>query len=76
MYSKWLHNSTARSESCPITERNFPVPLGITSRHTSNAVLRQAGNTYRACAAAGWLRMWSSTAAPGQQSSLRPFAFW
>jgi len=27
----------------PITERNFPVPLGIASRHTANAVLRQAG---------------------------------
>jgi hypothetical protein len=27
----------------PITKRNFPVPVGITSRHTANAVLRQAG---------------------------------
>jgi predicted RNA binding protein YcfA (HicA-like mRNA interferase family) len=27
----------------PITKRNFPVPVGIVSRHTANAVLRQAG---------------------------------
>jgi predicted RNA binding protein YcfA (HicA-like mRNA interferase family) len=27
----------------PITGRNFPVPLGIVSRHTANAILRQAG---------------------------------
>ena len=27
----------------PITKRNFPVPLGIASRHTANAILRQAG---------------------------------
>jgi hypothetical protein len=27
----------------PITKRNFPVPVGIASRHTANAVLRQAG---------------------------------
>jgi hypothetical protein len=27
----------------PITRRNFPVPIGIPSRHTANAVLRQAG---------------------------------
>lgn len=27
----------------PITKRNFPVPLGIMSRHTANAILRQAG---------------------------------
>jgi HicA toxin of bacterial toxin-antitoxin, len=27
----------------PITRRNFPVPVGIASRHTANAVLRQAG---------------------------------
>lgn len=27
----------------PITERNFPVPIGIPSRHTANAILRQAG---------------------------------
>ena len=27
----------------PITGRNFPVPVGITSRHTANAILRQAG---------------------------------
>jgi predicted RNA binding protein YcfA (HicA-like mRNA interferase family) len=27
----------------PITDRNFPVPLGIASRHTANAILRQAG---------------------------------
>jgi predicted RNA binding protein YcfA (HicA-like mRNA interferase family) len=27
----------------PITERNFPVPIGIASRHTANAILRQAG---------------------------------
>jgi predicted RNA binding protein YcfA (HicA-like mRNA interferase family) len=27
----------------PITKRNFPVPIGITSRHTANAILRQAG---------------------------------
>jgi hypothetical protein len=27
----------------PITERNFPVPVGIASRHTANAILRQAG---------------------------------
>jgi predicted RNA binding protein YcfA (HicA-like mRNA interferase family) len=27
----------------PITGRNFPVPVGIVSRHTANAILRQAG---------------------------------
>ena len=27
----------------PITGRNFPVPVGIPSRHTANAILRQAG---------------------------------
>jgi predicted RNA binding protein YcfA (HicA-like mRNA interferase family) len=27
----------------PITKRNFPVPTGIASRHTANAILRQAG---------------------------------
>jgi predicted RNA binding protein YcfA (HicA-like mRNA interferase family) len=26
-----------------ITDRNFPVPFGIASRHTANAILRQAG---------------------------------
>jgi predicted RNA binding protein YcfA (HicA-like mRNA interferase family) len=26
-----------------ITERHFPVPIGIPSRHTANAILRQAG---------------------------------
>jgi hypothetical protein len=27
----------------PVTRRNFPVPIGIPSRHTANAILRQAG---------------------------------
>ncbi len=27
----------------PLTRRNFPVPIGIASRHTANAILRQAG---------------------------------
>ena len=27
----------------PTTRRNFPVPVGIRSRHTANAILRQAG---------------------------------
>ena len=27
----------------PITNRTFPVPAGIVSRHTANAILRQAG---------------------------------
>jgi HicA toxin of bacterial toxin-antitoxin, len=27
----------------PITRRNFPVPVGVVSRHTANAVLQQAG---------------------------------
>jgi hypothetical protein len=27
----------------PITKPNFPVPIGIPSRHTANAILRQAG---------------------------------
>ncbi|MFY9968521.1 MAG: type II toxin-antitoxin system HicA family toxin [Roseiarcus sp.] len=27
----------------PITGRNFPVPVGVASRHTANAILRQAG---------------------------------
>jgi hypothetical protein len=27
----------------PITRRNFPVPVGIASRHTANGILRQAG---------------------------------
>jgi predicted RNA binding protein YcfA (HicA-like mRNA interferase family) len=27
----------------PITWRNFPVPHSIASRHTANAILRQAG---------------------------------
>jgi predicted RNA binding protein YcfA (HicA-like mRNA interferase family) len=27
----------------PITKRNFPIPTGIVSRHTANAILKQAG---------------------------------
>ncbi|MPZ37516.1 MAG: addiction module toxin, HicA family [Rhizobiales bacterium] len=27
----------------PITQRSFAVPIGIPSRHTANAILRQAG---------------------------------
>jgi predicted RNA binding protein YcfA (HicA-like mRNA interferase family) len=27
----------------PTTGRNFPVPVGVASRHTANAILRQAG---------------------------------
>ena len=27
----------------PLTQRNFAVPVGIPSRHTGNAILRQAG---------------------------------
>lgn len=27
----------------PITKQNFAVPVGIPSRHTANAILRQAG---------------------------------
>jgi predicted RNA binding protein YcfA (HicA-like mRNA interferase family) len=27
----------------PITKRHFPAPIGIASRHTANAILRQAG---------------------------------
>jgi len=27
----------------PITKRKFAVPVGIPSRHTANAILRQAG---------------------------------
>jgi predicted RNA binding protein YcfA (HicA-like mRNA interferase family) len=27
----------------PVTGRNFAVPNGMTSRHTANAILRQAG---------------------------------
>lgn len=27
----------------PMTGRNFAVPIGIPSRHTANAILRQAG---------------------------------
>jgi predicted RNA binding protein YcfA (HicA-like mRNA interferase family) len=27
----------------PVTKRNFAVPVGIPSRHTANAVLKQAG---------------------------------
>jgi hypothetical protein len=27
----------------PITKRRFPVPIGMVSRHTANAVLAQAG---------------------------------
>jgi predicted RNA binding protein YcfA (HicA-like mRNA interferase family) len=27
----------------PIAKKNFPVPIGIPSRHTANAILRQAG---------------------------------
>jgi hypothetical protein len=27
----------------PITKRNFAVPIGIPSRHTANAIPRQAG---------------------------------
>jgi predicted RNA binding protein YcfA (HicA-like mRNA interferase family) len=27
----------------PITKRSFAVPIGIPSRHTANAILRQAG---------------------------------
>jgi predicted RNA binding protein YcfA (HicA-like mRNA interferase family) len=27
----------------PLTGRNFAVPISISSRHTANAILRQAG---------------------------------
>jgi predicted RNA binding protein YcfA (HicA-like mRNA interferase family) len=27
----------------PTTRRNFPVPVGVSSRHTANEILRQAG---------------------------------
>ncbi|MEA2760680.1 MAG: hypothetical protein QOH65_3624 [Methylobacteriaceae bacterium] len=27
----------------PLTQRHFAVPVGIPSRHTANAILRQAG---------------------------------
>lgn len=27
----------------PVTKRNFALPIGIPSRHTANAILRQAG---------------------------------
>lgn len=27
----------------PITNKNFPVPVGIVSRHTANGVLKDAG---------------------------------
>ena len=27
----------------PITNRNFPVPKGVSSRHTANEILKQAG---------------------------------
>lgn len=27
----------------PASKKNFPVPIGIASRHTANAILRQAG---------------------------------
>jgi hypothetical protein len=27
----------------PITKKDFPVPIGMPSRHTANAILRQAG---------------------------------
>jgi len=27
----------------PITKRNFPIPVGIVSRHTANGVLKDAG---------------------------------
>lgn len=27
----------------PVTKRNFPVPIGVATRHTANAILRQAG---------------------------------
>ncbi|MFZ1962931.1 MAG: type II toxin-antitoxin system HicA family toxin [Roseiarcus sp.] len=27
----------------PITQGNFAVPIGVPSRHTANAILRQAG---------------------------------
>jgi len=29
--------------SSPITRQSFAVPVGIPSRHTANAILRQAG---------------------------------
>ncbi|MGE0717550.1 MAG: type II toxin-antitoxin system HicA family toxin [Alphaproteobacteria bacterium] len=29
----------------PLTGRRFPVPIGIPSRHTANAILKQAGLT-------------------------------
>jgi predicted RNA binding protein YcfA (HicA-like mRNA interferase family) len=37
----------------PLTKRNFAVPVGILSRHTANAILRQAGlpKAFRAAAA-------------------------
>jgi len=27
----------------PITNRHFPIPAGLASRHTANAILKQAG---------------------------------
>jgi hypothetical protein len=47
---------------------------GRRQRRDINANEKRSG--YRACAAVGWLRMCSSKADPGQQSTLRPFAFW
>jgi len=36
----WGSHEILRS---PITGRNFAVPVGVPSRHTANAILRQAG---------------------------------
>jgi hypothetical protein len=33
----------SRNLERPLTKRNFAVPIGIPSRHTANAILRQAG---------------------------------
>ena len=35
--------AATKSGSSPMTRRNFAVPIGIPSRHTANAILRQAG---------------------------------
>jgi hypothetical protein len=40
---KLVRQGKGSHEISPVTKRNFAVPVGIPSRHTANAILRQAG---------------------------------
>lgn len=40
---RWVREGRHAIWYSPISERHFPVPNGIKSRHTANEVLKQAG---------------------------------